>query len=498
MHKNVVLSKLLCYGMFPERLEGVLTSKAFGHSILSKQVKLSTTKKDTFKLLSYKLTRNNNAPRYMGIPHPIAFVTLCNKLSRHWDKIEKVYKVRGYAKRSMILPKGNNNNYRLVSMNSYDKNPHSDKLQIEKQFGKKYYVHADVSECFPSIYTHSLCWALVGKKEAKKNRWDNKKWYNVIDKACRAMQDGQTMGIPIGPDSSSILSEVILSQIDRKLTKYSYIRYIDDYKCYCASKEEADHFIIDLSRELEDYCLKLNPKKTRILSLPIALNEDWVRRLRQLIDWDDISSKNKNKILAFLDLSSDLFRGNPSGASIRYACQVIKKKPFKDYKSYEMILRYFLNLCFLYPYIIDICDDLIGIGISTFPSKTTTIKKLVGKSLAGILKEHTKYRRSDVVTWSFFLAIKYDLHIANLKDITSEVLDAADCIPTLMCYLYRKANRKGVKRFSSKRTQVDEKEWWLFVYELSRIEKIKIANEEMEKLRKKKITFLSDDITKNI
>ena len=28
--------------------------------------------------------------------------------------------------------------------------------------GKKYIVKADISTCFPSIYTHSIPWALVG------------------------------------------------------------------------------------------------------------------------------------------------------------------------------------------------------------------------------------------------------------------------------------------------------------------------------------------------
>lgn len=498
MDKNKVLMKLLCFGMFPERLEGVLTSEIFGNSILSKQVKLNISKKDTFKLLSYKLTRNNNAPRYMGIPHPLAFVTLCNKLSQHWDRIETVYKVSGFKKRSMLIPKEFNKNNRLVSMDSYDTNSNSDKIQIELQFGKKYYVHADISEFYASIYTHSLCWALVGKKEAKQNIKDKKKWYNVLDRACRVLQDGQTIGLPVGPDTSRILSEVILSQIDKQLRKYDYIRYIDDYKCYCHTMEEAEHFIITLSKALETYGLKLNTKKTKILSLPITIDEDWVRRLRQQIEWTDISTKNKNKVIGFLDLASDLFRSNPSESSIRYACKVIKKKRFKDYESYEMILRYFINLCFLYPYIIDICDDLIGIGITSFPSRTKTIKNIVGFSLNGILQEHTEYRRSDVVTWSFFLAIKYGLSIKSLKEITEEVLDTDDCIPTLMCYLYRKANRKGVKRFINRLTQVDEKEWWLFVYEVSRIEKLKLANKEMDKLRKKKITFLSDDIIKNI
>ena len=34
--------------------------------------------------------------------------------------------------------------------------------------GKKYCVTADISSCFPSIYTHAIPWALIGKNKAKK------------------------------------------------------------------------------------------------------------------------------------------------------------------------------------------------------------------------------------------------------------------------------------------------------------------------------------------
>ena len=37
-------------------------------------------------------------------------------------------------------------------------------------YRKQYSVHADISKCFPSVYTHSLAWALAGKNVAKANK----------------------------------------------------------------------------------------------------------------------------------------------------------------------------------------------------------------------------------------------------------------------------------------------------------------------------------------
>lgn len=48
-------------------------------------------------------------------------------------------------------------------------------------YRKQYSVHADISKCFPSVYTHSLAWALAGKNVAKANKNNRSLWYNQID-----------------------------------------------------------------------------------------------------------------------------------------------------------------------------------------------------------------------------------------------------------------------------------------------------------------------------
>ena len=57
------------------------------------------------------------------------------------------------------------------------------------------------------------------------------------------MQDGQTMGIPIAPDASLIVSEIVLTAIDESFQATARIRglrYIDDYELVFSSTSEAD------------------------------------------------------------------------------------------------------------------------------------------------------------------------------------------------------------------------------------------------------------------
>jgi glycosyltransferase A (GT-A) superfamily protein (DUF2064 family) len=83
----------------------------------------------------------------------------------------------------------------------------------------RYILQADINRFYPSVYTHSIPWAIHTKAVAKSNRGDG---YigNRIDRLVRNGQDGQTMGIPIGPDTSLLIAEILLT-LQRHLALFS-------------------------------------------------------------------------------------------------------------------------------------------------------------------------------------------------------------------------------------------------------------------------------------
>jgi hypothetical protein len=350
LKKKKVFEKLLCYGLFQEKLAKIFSSEKYGKWILKNELEIKKIK--PFSNITFHLTRYNNAPRLINIPHPISYYFLCKEITNNWDKISKhIGQVDDYTNRSMIIPKPNNLNNRLVSMLSYDRNKDEKFLMLDKSFQAKYFVNADIANCYPSIYSHSITWALVGISEAKTNKNNHEIWYNKLDATNRAVQRNETVGIPIGPDTSNVLSEIILSQIDKNLIEYNYFRFIDDYKCYCKSKEEADNFIKNLSKELEKFHLRLNQKKTQIIELPKTIEEDWVRELKafsnKFLTHKEYSKKNINSISEFFDLSIKLSKKNPNDSAIRYAVKIISEKIFSDNDVYAFILMYLSRLCFI-------------------------------------------------------------------------------------------------------------------------------------------------------
>ena len=93
------------------------------------------------------------------------------------------------------------------------------------------------------------------------------------------------MGIPIGPDSSLVIAEAILTCIDQKLHSHGIsngLRYIDDYQLGFHSVGEAENAITILQELLSDFELALNPLKTEIIELPSSFECVAISELRAL------------------------------------------------------------------------------------------------------------------------------------------------------------------------------------------------------------------------
>jgi hypothetical protein len=91
-----------------------------------------------------------------------------------------------------------------------------DDFRIELSARRETYVAADVRAFFHSIYTHAIAWAIHGKEVAKQQR-GTALYGNLIDLLCRNAQDGQTIGLPVGPDTSRLIAEIVAAAMDVQL-----------------------------------------------------------------------------------------------------------------------------------------------------------------------------------------------------------------------------------------------------------------------------------------
>ncbi|MFN3807498.1 hypothetical protein [Asticcacaulis sp.] len=85
-------------------------------------------------------------------------------------------------------------------------------IELEKRFSIM--TSLDVSKCFDSIYTHSIAWA-VKEKFFVKDNLNAVMFGSSFDELMQRMNLNETNGICIGPETSRIFAEIILSRIDK-------------------------------------------------------------------------------------------------------------------------------------------------------------------------------------------------------------------------------------------------------------------------------------------
>ena len=498
--KDELYEGLVGYGLFAERIPNFLSSEGF-FNFAKNNTNLRVKNAGYIK---YEGMRNINVPRYFSIPNPFAYHTQCITLRDEWDKIQKYfaektkgdkYKISRIHIRKIVGQKAlqakdsydnNLNNEQNIEKHLFEMNhrPYKQDGNPEQSFciGKRYKVKADISNCFPSIYTHAIPWAIFGKNQAKEEK-NTKNFANKLDETTRQLNNNESIGILIGPHSSNLISEIILVAIDSELKKYSYVRNIDDYTCYTESREEAEQFILNLSQCLKKFNLSLNHKKTQILELPLPFEEDWLRQLKTFrMDTYNRAIKYPS-VVAFLDTAVKLMQENNDKASIlNYAIKILhKKKMTNGAKIYFFNAIHHLTL--LYPYLTPLLELL-------FDNKENTISldKQI-KISTDIYKLGINTKNFEACSYAIYFALKYkfELQAESKRKILNheEILESNDCIFMLLGYLYAKSHNEATQSYinkagsfiielksntESESNKIDD-ECWLFTYEVLRQEK---------------------------
>ncbi|MEE9454348.1 MAG: RNA-directed DNA polymerase [Paracoccaceae bacterium] len=140
-------------------------------------------------------------------------------------------------------------------------------LQYSLEFN--HVLHTDVTDCYGSIYTHSIPWAIHGITIAKENKTKKSLLGNKIDTHIQASRYGQTNGICQGSVLMDFIAELILGYVDEQISKeiselpdFKILRYRDDYRIFTNSDELAEQILKVISDKLRHVGMKLGVAKT--------------------------------------------------------------------------------------------------------------------------------------------------------------------------------------------------------------------------------------------
>jgi len=274
--------------------------------------------------------------RPLQIIHPALYVSLVNKITetQNWKFLQKRFKDFSSNKKINCLS--------LPVMSISDETDKAEQIlkwwqeveqrSIELSLDYTYLLDTDVTDCYGSVYTHSIAWAIHGKKTAKKERGNKELLGNAIDSHVQDMSNGQTNGIPQGSVLMDFIAEMVLGFADLNLSErikeseiddYFIIRYRDDYRIFANNPQDGEKIFKSLSEIMIDLGLKLNSGKTKSSSdviLSSVKNEkmSWVFRKQ--------SEKNTQKRLFIIH---DHANNHPNSGSLVVALDEFRKRIYR-------------------------------------------------------------------------------------------------------------------------------------------------------------------------
>jgi len=393
---NVDLPEYFDFKMFLEEIIPYSCSNSF------------TLKDALLDNTSHKIYTNKDgkyAWRKFELIHPILYLEFLKIIIDDWqfiqnhfqnNKKDKIYSCPIYTRSK------NHKKQKKTQILAYLED--IENKSILKSYEFKYMSKLDITDCYPSIYTHSVAWALHTQKEAKsnqKNRYTKRGKTdqspllgNDLDYLLRLMQKGQTNGIPQGSALMDLVAEIILTYIDKLLAeklelenikKYEIIRYRDDYRIFTIEKSDNAKIIGILSDILMEFNFKLNSSKTEIGEdiILMSIKKDKLENIVYHIGTDKEIDVFKLKRLLL-----DILKISKSYPNSGFICKTLQH--FNERKFYSKKSSW-------YPY--DNIEILVAIllEIGTNNPRCLPIVCVSIFNLVSLLSEKKKYTMYDIV-----------------------------------------------------------------------------------------------------
>ncbi|WP_396128430.1 reverse transcriptase domain-containing protein [Exiguobacterium mexicanum] len=456
--------KLIAYGYFFKEIPPEFQSE--GLAKVLKKINFDsfqkTEKNFWTKPVTYSVPKIDHFRRIKSIPSPFHQIQLVRLIDKNWGQLEDHFILSDI---SMSVPiKSSEPNEASVPKISI-----SEKMNIRMNHlhNNNYILQTDISRYFSTIYTHVIPWALHTKDFAKKNMGKNYLG-NKIDKLVQYSQDGQTFGIPAGPETSHIISEIIGVRIDKEFKDcigYNVpgFRFTDDIEYYFDSEKKAKDALIKLHEIVSFYQLDLNQVKTKIIKAPIEFESEWKQfftrynfRTSVLGQRSDINTFFSN---AFKYKSSTHDKG-----VLSYALKVVRKEVIlkKNWSVFESLL---LHSAIVEPHSIPLVIEIIeGYHTKGYDINLKKISEFIEELICVNFPHNNHYE----VTWGLVFAKRLEISLS--EKITCELSKSNNSI---ICILTMILKTKGLLQGSFDdriyksylKTEELRDANWLFAYE---------------------------------
>jgi hypothetical protein len=415
---------LLAKGYFPRELPPPFVTDSWATLAENPPAQLQLPQPFVSHLCKHSIPREGKARRALGIPNPISQWALAHELAAatpqliahlhagprpHFSASRPVH----WKSSRAVIPR-----YKLSERT---------KLRLRTRRAARYILHLDISQFYGSIYTHSVPWALHTKAQAKL-QWQNYALLgNRIDRALRNAQDRQTVGVPIGPDTSLITAELLLRAVDNEirsqLAPLTGFRYIDDFELAFQTYSAAEQALAVVESTLRDYELKVNPQKTFIQEVPATLEPSWVESLRQAVPLPNAAgqlSLGERDLQRFAARAFEEAAANPTDSVLKFALALLGSAAPQTNRAAQYLHSLAYNAISTSP---SAASRAIGMLAELERGNHPARRSSLADVLMGQLERYARTKSENEIAWTLWAAIIFGLPLPALPAEVGEIED---------------------------------------------------------------------------
>lgn len=389
-----------------------------------------TKKMKQSKNVNYTLLQNKDGNlgwRNIQIINPLSYILLTREITHkeNWEFI--LTRFKEFQK---------NPNITCVSLPVLSLSEERDRAEVIKKWWSNFeqqsislslsynYIYkTDIANCYDSIYTHSIAWALHTKETAKRDRNKKELIGNSIDRNIQSMQYGQTNGIPQGSTLMDFIAEMVLGYIDlelseaiekEKITEYKILRYRDDYRVFVNNPIEGEKIFKILSEKAFDVGLRFNTAKTNYSKdiISSSIKED-------KLSWITSYKFNRDIQKQLLILRNHLLQYPNSGVIIKELVNVYKRIYGKKDIIPEPLISIITDMAYNNPNIHTSCAAIISLLLAC--------EEYTSKKIELINKIHTKFMHrpnsGHMLVWLQRLSLPFDKTIEYEEKLCKAVFN---------------------------------------------------------------------------
>nr|WP_321525730.1 RNA-directed DNA polymerase [uncultured Cohaesibacter sp.] len=469
------LSTLLAQGYFPKELPPPFSTASFASKIdaveelwTAHEASLNQKQRRSYPPVSryarFDMARKGHSRRMLAVPNPVNQFLLTKVIAEHQEEFETLFRSSRISLTPAVITVDGGRAVPLEKLSVLTEK------RIQAYATARAILQTDILSFYHAIYTHSIPWALHSKRVAKRNRntADPNVFGNLIDALMRSCQDGQTIGIPVGPDSSRIISEIILCAVEQQVEQSIFVkltagyRYMDDFFLCFASHVDAEAFLAALREAVLGFDLQLNASKTRIIDALEFNEEGWPGDITQL----RIRSQSQNQrrdLMRFFTESIRLAKSWPDESiaafSIRKSSRVLVLR--ENWEIYEPFLlrtaRENSN-----------CLDSVVKILCTYAAAGYPIGNRVKEFSESMIEEHAPYNHHYEVAWILWLCRSLSIKLGErATQLAARVENSiCGCLFLMMRSRSLLSGRGSVSEWTGAVTAEDlQGEHWMLIYE---------------------------------